>query len=134
MLDLQAQHWLAIACPNDLLPSANGAQLKSVSWRELEVVVFKIFYKDAAIDALSIIGHTVTRATIASMFRMAHAGGLSFSPHLNKAAALAELVCVASPLAQASKAARTLGAASLQALPPHQGAAVPAVLRGGLWK
>ena len=132
LLDLLAQHWLVTVCSGDLMPSPNGLHLKSITWRELEVVVYKIFFKDAAINAVDIAVHTVTTATISGMFRMAHAGGLSSSPQANKAAALAELVRVALPLAQASKAAWTLGAASLQPLPPHQGAAVPVGQRWAL--
>ena len=63
------------------------------------------------------------------MSRMAHAGGLTFGPRASKEVALAELVRVALPLSQTSRAAWTLGPASLQTLPPHQGAAVPANLK-----
>ena len=73
LLDLHAQHWLVVACGNDLLPSPNGGQLKSIIWRELEVVAYKIYYQDAAIDTFSINGHTVSMVTITAMFRMAHA-------------------------------------------------------------
>ena len=67
-------------------------------------------------------------ATITSLFSMAHAGGLTFGPRPSKEFALAEVVRVALPLSQSSKAAWTLGPASLQTLPAHQGAAVPAAL------
>ena len=129
LLDLDPQHWLVVACGNDLIPSPNGGVLKSITWREMEVVVFKVFYRDAAMDPLTIDGHTASTATISSLFRMAHAGGLTFGPHPSKEVALAEVVRVALPLTQSSRAAWTLGPASLQTLPAHQGAAVPAAMQ-----
>ena len=126
LLDLQPGHWLVAVCGGDLLPSPNGGGLKCVEWRSIEVVMLKVFYMTAQGSAAALLGHTVTLASISSLFRMAVAGGLSFQPLTSLKTALAELVRVAGPLAQANPAAWTLGLPELQPLPPHTGAAVPA--------
>ena len=128
LLDLDQQHWLVVACGGDLIQSPNGGTLKSILWRELEVVCYKVFYIAAAINGHNIDGYTVSTATITSLFSQAHAGGLTFGPRPSRECALAEIVRVALPLSQAARPAWTLGPASLQTLPAHQGAAVPAAL------
>ena len=121
-MDLQPAHWLVVASGGDLRASPNGGNLKSIAWRELEVVMLKTHFVDTPASAAAFTGHTVSLASISSMFRRAVAGGLSFQPLKSCKIALAALARVAGPLAQASPAAWTIGLAELQILPPHSGA------------